>query len=67
MYLGRIVEMGATEQVFAAPQHPYTQALLSALPSLRPGERSERITLSSESFDPAAPLREIADGHLAAI
>lgn len=67
MYLGRIIEMGATEQVFTAPQHPYTKALLSALPSLRPGERSERITLSPASFDPAAPLREISEGHLAAV
>ena len=36
MYLGRIVEHGPTEQIFAAPKHPYTQALLSAIPQMDP-------------------------------
>lgn len=54
MYLGRIVETGPTETVIAAPRHPYTQALLSAVP--RPGERREgRIRLQGEVPDPSAP------------
>ena len=39
MYLGRIVEMGETERIFAAPQHPYTKALLDSVPSLDPARR----------------------------
>ena len=37
MYLGRIVEIGPTEEIFAHPQHPYTRALLAAVPRLEPG------------------------------
>jgi oligopeptide/dipeptide ABC transporter ATP-binding protein len=37
MYLGRIVEIGSVEQIFAKPQHPYTRALLAAIPRLEPG------------------------------
>jgi len=41
MYLGRIVETGRTERIFADPRHPYTQALLASVPSLDPDRRSE--------------------------
>jgi oligopeptide/dipeptide ABC transporter ATP-binding protein len=47
MYLGRVVEYGTREEVLADPQHPYTQALLSAAPGLR--GLTERIVLSGES------------------
>jgi ABC-type oligopeptide transport system ATPase subunit len=67
MYLGKIVEMGATEQLFAAPAHPYTQALLSAIPSLDPEAPRKRIDLDPSLFDREAPLKEVAKGHFAAI
>jgi peptide/nickel transport system ATP-binding protein len=67
MYLGRIVEMGETAKLFAAPQHPYTRALLSAMPVADPDAPRRRIVLDPTSFTRGAPLREIADGHLAAV
>ncbi|MET3926809.1 oligopeptide/dipeptide ABC transporter ATP-binding protein [Devosia sp. 2618] len=54
MYLGRIVEVGPAEEIMASPQHPYTQALLSAIP--RPGvTRAQRIVLQGELPDPSNP------------
>ena len=67
MYLGKIVEMGETRAIFAKPSHPYTRALLSAIPLLDPDAPRQRIDLDPKSFDRAAPLREIGVGHLAAI
>ena len=67
MYLGRIVEMGETRKIFASPQHPYTRALLSAIPVPDPDAPRHRIVLEPDSFNSAAPLREIAAGHLAAV
>ncbi len=66
MYRGRLVEVAPAEQLFTAAAHPYTRALLSAMPRLRPGEKLERIPFAVESFNPL-PLREIAERHLAAI
>jgi peptide/nickel transport system ATP-binding protein len=54
LYLGRLQEYGAAEVVFAGPHHPYTEALLSAVPSLD-GTRSERIILTGEIPSPAHP------------
>jgi len=67
MYLGRIVEMGETGKLFAAPQHPYTRALLSAIPVPDPDAPRVRLVLDPASFDRAAPLREIGIGHFAAV
>ncbi len=67
MYLGRIVEMGTTDALFAAPAHPYTRALLSAIPIPDPEARRDRIVLDPASFDRQAPLREVAPGHMAAV
>ncbi len=67
MYLGRIVEVGATEEIFKAPAHPYTRALLSAIPTLDPNAPRQRIVLDPTSFDRTAPLREMSSGHFAAI
>jgi oligopeptide transport system ATP-binding protein len=56
MYLGRIVELGTREAVFARPRHPYTQALLSAVPRLRAGLGTRpRIVLSGDLPSPAHP------------
>ena len=67
MYLGKIVEMGATDALFAAPAHPYTRALLSAIPTPDPSAVRQRIMLDAASFSREAPLREVGAGHLAAI
>lgn len=53
MYLGRIVEIAETERIFEAPQHPYTQALLSAVPSFDPEHRKRRIILKGETPNPS--------------
>src|SRR5204862_490345 len=52
MYRGRIVEVGSAEHVFTAPVHPYTQALLSAIPKLEPGAKLERIPYDATRFAP---------------
>jgi oligopeptide/dipeptide ABC transporter ATP-binding protein len=55
LYLGRIMEQGRTEEVFRAPRHPYTQALLSAAPSLSEGRIRQRVLLRGEPPSPANP------------
>ncbi len=54
LYLGRLLELGPAEQVFSGPHHPYTEALLSAVPSLD-GQRTERIRLAGEIPSAANP------------
>ncbi len=55
MYLGRIVETGSTDQIFEHPAHPYTQALLSAIPIPDPTRRAERIPLTGDVPSPINP------------
>jgi peptide/nickel transport system ATP-binding protein len=54
LYLGRLMEHGEAEKVFAGPHHPYTEALLSAVPTLE-GTTAERIILAGEIPSPASP------------
>jgi oligopeptide transport system ATP-binding protein len=55
MYLGRMVESGSCESVYSAPKHPYTRALLSAIPREHPDQVRERIVLQGSIPNPAAP------------
>ncbi len=55
MYLGQIVEMAPTRELFKQPRHPYTAALLSAIPSLDPDHESEAIKLEGEIPSPLSP------------
>lgn len=55
MYLGKLVEVGETETLFAEPLHPYTAALLSAIPKPVPGRKQERIVLQGDVPSPANP------------
>jgi ABC-type oligopeptide transport system ATPase subunit len=59
--------MGMTESLFESPAHPYTRALLSAIPVPDPAAPRQRIVLDPDSFDRAAALREVGAGHWAAI
>lgn len=69
MYLGKIVEIASAEEVYQNPQHPYTQALLSAIPVPRVGAKKKRIILTGEipnatqpppgcHFHPRCPIAE---------
>jgi oligopeptide transport system ATP-binding protein len=57
MYLGRVVEYGPADRVFAEPRHPYTQALLRAAPTLQPGQRSANSALRGEL---PSPMQDVA-------
>jgi oligopeptide/dipeptide ABC transporter ATP-binding protein len=55
MYLGRVVEYGPTEDVFANPRHPYTRALLGAVPRTRPRAERRRVAVEGEPPSPLSP------------
>ncbi|MBP1913178.1 ABC transporter ATP-binding protein [Lederbergia galactosidilytica] len=55
MYLGNIIEIGDKDSVYAEPLHPYTQALISAIPSPDPRKKKERIILQGDVPSPANP------------
>ncbi len=55
MYLGKLVEEGAVEQLYRDPRHPYTVALLSAIPNADPRRRKKRLVLKGDVPSPAAP------------
>ena len=55
MYVGRIVELADTDELFRAPKHPYTAALLSAVPEPDPRTRARRTVLQGEVANPASP------------
>jgi peptide/nickel transport system ATP-binding protein/oligopeptide transport system ATP-binding protein len=67
MYVGRIVEMGPAASLFASPQHPYTRALLSAIPVPDPDAERRRIVLDPTTVSRETSLREISAGHFAAV
>jgi oligopeptide transport system ATP-binding protein len=55
MYLGRIVEQGPTEEIMARPKHPYTKALLSAVPEIERHHRRQRVRLEGDVPSPVNP------------
>jgi oligopeptide transport system ATP-binding protein len=67
MYRGRVVEMADTDSLFRNPAHPYTRALLSAIPVPDPDARPQRADWNAAEVDLRAELREIEAGHFAAV
>ena len=55
MYLGEIVELGSSAQIYRNPLHPYTQALLQSVPSIDPANRSRRTNLTGDVPSPINP------------
>jgi oligopeptide/dipeptide ABC transporter ATP-binding protein len=55
MYLGKLCEVGPAQELYAAPRHPYTSALLASVPSSVPGQRAARAPISGEVPSPLAP------------
>jgi peptide/nickel transport system ATP-binding protein len=55
MYLGKVVEIGPVDGVYRRPQHPYTRALLSAMPSMDPRRRTRQAPLSGDPPNPVRP------------
>jgi peptide/nickel transport system ATP-binding protein len=55
MYLGKVVEVGPGESIYRSPRHPYTRALLGAMPSMDPDRRGEQATLTGDPPNPIDP------------
>jgi peptide/nickel transport system ATP-binding protein len=55
MYLGKVVEHGPVESIYGNPRHPYTRALLGAMPSMDPDRRGEHVTLAGDPPNPINP------------
>ena len=55
MYLGKLVEIGPVDRIYRDPQHPYTQALLSAMPSMDPRRRTQQAPLTGDPPNPINP------------
>ena len=55
MYLGKVVEYGPVESIYGRPRHPYTRALLGAMPSMDPDGRGEHVTLTGDPPNPINP------------
>jgi ABC-type oligopeptide transport system ATPase subunit len=66
LYRGRIVEMAEPDALFANAAHPYTRALISAMPRLMPGDQRSRVAFDESTFAPC-PLRDLGHGHWAAV
>jgi ABC-type oligopeptide transport system ATPase subunit len=67
MHRGRIVELAPAAALFDTARHPYTQALLSAIPVPDPDRPRRRLSLDVDAIDRQAPLREVSSGHWAAV
>ena len=67
LYRGRIVELAPAASLFTVAQHPYTRALLSAIPIPDPDTLRQRIVLDPATLNRDAALREVAAGHWAAV
>ena len=67
LYKGRIVEMGETAAIFDGAAHPYTRALLSAIPVPDPQVTRPRVAVDEHAFRLDTPLRQVGSGHYAAI
>jgi len=55
MYVGKIAEMAQAEELYNSPLHPYTEALMSAVPKADPLYKSERIIMQGDVADPSNP------------
>ncbi len=60
MYLGKIVELADSEQIYNSPQHPYTTALLNAIPNLESGRIKQKASIKGDIPDPTSPLKGCA-------